>query len=54
VHGAVQYAVQLQETCFVVQFIFVLAPHRDFDDNRERLFKQMIINVDIVPRVHAE
>jgi len=54
VHRAVQYAVQFQEAGFLVELVFVLAPHRNFDHDGKRRFNQMIINIDIVPRVHAE
>ena len=54
VDGAVQYPVELQQAGLLVELVLVLAPHRHFDDDRECLLDQMVVNVDVVPRVHAD
>ena len=54
VHGAVEYSVELQQARFLVELILVLAPRRHFEDDGECLLDEMIVNVDVVPSVHAD
>ena len=53
VHGAVEYAVEPQQAGLLVQLVLVLAAHRNFDDDGEHLLDHMVVNVDVVPSVHA-
>ena len=52
VDGAVSTRSSLQQPGFLVELVLVLAPHRDFDDDRERLLDEVVVHVDVVPRVH--
>ncbi len=53
VDGAVQDAIQTEQTSFLVQFVLVLTPLRDLDDYGKRLLDDRIVYITVVPRVHA-
>ena len=53
VHRAVQHAVQPQKAGLFVQFVFVLAALGDLDNDRKGSVEDSVVNVAVVPRMHA-
>jgi len=53
VHGAVEHAVEPHEARFLVELVLVLAAHRDLDHDGEDLGDEVVVNVEVVPRVHG-
>src|SRR6478672_4653938 len=50
---AVKYAVKPQQARFLVQLVLVLAAHGHLDDHGECRRYQMVIDVDVMPRMHS-
>src|SRR5690606_7074460 len=53
VDRGVEYPGESQKSRPLVQLVPVLAPHRDFDHHRNGGRNQVVVTVDVMPRVHV-
>ena len=53
VDGAVEHAIEPQQARLLVELVLVLAAVRDFDDDRKRGLDQGVVDIAVVPGMHA-